>query len=320
MRPLSTERGRFHLKKKDMDDICGKKIDSVWEYRAVEPGPAAAIVGGVHGNERAGIRVIETLRRLFDDGALVPRRGAVFLALGNPRAIAAGVRAEGEDLNRCFTGAVLAGEGGAYAHRRARELAEAFKDVRFGIDIHGTNTPSRPFLVIQGAARAGEEVMLRCLSASMVLRDPRLVFAGEPSTLDELFSRDDGLGVCYETGAAGDESGAGRIVSEVIGALRAGGWLSGPASAGGGPLKDEYVLKEAIVMAPAGFRFAPGVGDENFQPVGKGRLIGFHGEAPLVAGEDGLLVFPKPERFRAVGQPVGYLAVPSVLPGRYGPA
>lgn len=284
--------------------------ESVWAYRAAEPGPAAAIVGGVHGNERAGIRVVDALKRLFDAGMLVPRRGTVYLALGNPQAVAAGTRAVGEDLNRCFTDAVLAGAGDAYAHRRARDLAAAFRGVRFGIDIHGTNTPSQPFLVIQGAARAQDAGILGCLSADLVLRDPGLVFAGQPATLDELFSRDGGLGICYETGAAGDESNVDRTVGEVADALRLGGWLDGGLRKGMHPPKREYVLKEAVIMTAAGFRFAEGVGDENFQPVRKGVLIGHHGAAPFRAGEDALLVFPKPEGLRTVGQPVGYLAVP----------
>lgn len=280
----------------------------VWEYRAAEPGPAAAVVGGVHGNERAGIRVIKTLKRLFDDGTLVLRKGSVFLALGNPQAIASGIRAAGEDLNRCFTDAILAGAGGAYAHRRARELAGAFRDVRFGIDIHGTNTPSRPFLVIQGAARPEDDGAIGCLSAEMILRDPGLVFAGERSTLDELFSREGGLGICYETGAAGDDSNSARVVDEVVEVLRAGGWIGGAPRTAANPPKAEFILREPIVLTRAGFRFAPGMGDENFQPLRKGVVVGYRGAEPVVAGEDSLLVFPKAEDYRALGQPVAYLA------------
>ncbi|HSD12049.1 MAG TPA: succinylglutamate desuccinylase/aspartoacylase family protein, partial [Patescibacteria group bacterium] len=264
--------------------------EAVWAYWAAEPGPAAAVVGGVHGNELAGIRVIERLKRQFDAGALAPVRGTVLLAVGNPRAVAAGVRAEGEDLNRCFTDAVLAGEGGAYAHLRARELAAVFGGVSLGIDIHGTNTPSRPFVVIQRGVRPGDEAVLGRLSAGLVLRDPRMVFAGEPSTLDELFARSGGLGICYETGASGDDTVAGRIVAEIVAALSAGGWLPPVDPPQYRLPKAEYVLAEKILLTEAGFRFADGVGDVNFQPLAAGSRVGCHGTTPLVAPSDCLLV------------------------------
>ncbi len=283
--------------------------EAVWTYRAAEPGPAAAVVGGVHGNERAGILAVERLKSRFDDGGLVPKRGSVILALGNPPAIAAGVRAEGEDLNRCFTAAVLGGAGEAYAHRRARELATAFRDVRFGIDVHGTNTPSRPFLVIQGHPRTQDGPFLERLSADLVLRDPRMVFAGEPATLDELFSRDGGLGICYETGAADDVSSVDRVTEEIVAVLETGGWLERGEARVPHPSKAEYVLAERIDLTPAGFRFAEGVGDRNFQALPEGSVLGYRGDVPVVVRTDSLLVFPKPERLREVGRPVGYLAV-----------
>lgn len=140
-----------------------------------------------------------------------------------------------------------------------------------------------------------------------------MVFAGEPSTIDELFAHSGGLGICYETGAAGDDAVAGRIAVEIVAALAAGGWLPAGDSPQDLPPKDEYVLAEKIVLTEAGFRFANGVGDVNFQPLAAGSSVGRHGLTPLVAPADCLLVFPKPERFRTLGQSVGYLAVPAAM-------
>lgn len=48
------------------------------------PGPTAAIVGGMHGNELAGIDTVKAIAEMFGSGGRRLRRGRLLLALGNP--------------------------------------------------------------------------------------------------------------------------------------------------------------------------------------------------------------------------------------------
>lgn len=282
--------------------------ETITLFAADEPGPTAGIVGGVHGNELAGIEAVLTLRTMLKKGDLTVQKGRLFLALGNPRAIAAGTRYSETDLNRCFTSAALSSTGGSYEHGRARELAHALEDVTLGIDIHGTNTPTEPFLVIQRAKRSDNDATTQFLSPEIILRDPYMIFAGEPATLDEYFARNGGFGICYETGAAGDRAVVNRVVAELVDVLTAGGWFRGTARPPSSLPKKEYLLRESIVLGKDGFRFTPGVGEKNFQVLRAGDLIGHHGTTPLHATADSVLLFPKSKNLQMPGHPVGYLA------------
>ena len=83
-----------------------KKIlmDSVPDVTTHGPGtPVVAIVGGIHGDEPSGVRAVERLRRAIGRGEFDLQRG-IALVVGNPPAVAAGVRYLDSDLNRSFPG------------------------------------------------------------------------------------------------------------------------------------------------------------------------------------------------------------------------
>lgn len=284
--------------------------EMVWRVDGYAPGPTLAIVGGVHGNERTGIEVVQNLRDRFEARKLGLEEGHLFLVLGNPRAIKKNTRGseDGADLNRCFTPAVLAGEGASYEEQRARELAHLLQHTLAGIDLHATNKPSEPFLVSQHMRSLGEGIV-RCLSAKLILTDPNWIFAGNPVTLDEYFNRDGNIGICYETGLAENTSGVKRIQEEMLQIIQKYWRLKGrrPRKS---PTNQQtsFELVEAIKLTGAGFRFGKGLGTHNFQHVTKNQVIGYHGETPHLCQANGVIVFPKPTSLWRVGSPVGYLA------------
>ncbi len=285
--------------------------EQVFMISAERPGPTVAIVGGVHGNEKTGIAVVSELLAEARRGELRLKLGRLLLAFGNPHAIERGTRGsiEGADLNRSFRQAVLDGEGTSYEEERARDLACAFDAVTIGVDIHATNKPSEPFLCAQRIVSAEHRDLCAVFCVERVLLDPAMVFAGETVTLDEYFARQGRIGICYETGQASDLARVQIVKNEVRELLRRVRMIDGFSQQSHGSRSQIfYALSHAITLTSAGFIYAPGMGNENFQPFEAGMLIGHHGSEPFVAAYAGVIVFPKIASLWSLGQPVGYLA------------
>lgn len=97
----------------------------IGRVRGDAPGPLLLCIGGLHGNEPAGVRALETMV-----ATIAARRGCVkgdFIAVaGNLPALGAGRRFIAYDLNRAWTPARVAeARSRAVAGARSRSVAEA---------------------------------------------------------------------------------------------------------------------------------------------------------------------------------------------------
>lgn len=131
------------------------------QLRGEASGPTLIAIGGVHGNEPAGVAAITSvLRRLRERG--VPLRGDVLGLIGNVRALAARRRYLARDLNRLWKPTYLAAvappdpwsmpttDGAELAElgELSGELDRAIESARgpvFAIDLHTTSAPGIPF-------------------------------------------------------------------------------------------------------------------------------------------------------------------------------
>lgn len=286
--------------------------DQVWCISSNAPGPTIGFVGGTHGNEAAGIAVVQRFHKAFRMGDLTLTRGTLMLAFGNPEAIALNQRstAPGRDLNRCFRQSVLqTPPDDTFESQRAYELAHALKQVEIGIDLHATNLPSTPFLVVQELRDGPVAEALRFLDANILLTDPHWVFAGEPNTLDEFFNRESGrIGICYETGFAEDVSRVIEIEQELLDLLRHFAVIEGVPRVRPLPPKARHELVAALIPKHDGFVFADEETLANFRTVSAGSVIGYDENTPVIASHSGVLVFPKAKHLRFPDKPVGYIA------------
>ncbi|HET7500260.1 MAG TPA: succinylglutamate desuccinylase/aspartoacylase family protein [Kofleriaceae bacterium] len=150
-----------------------------------EPGPTLIVIGGMHGNEPAGIVAARTAIAALDRAAI---RGDIVALVGNLRACAAGRRHLGRDLNRMWTDeqiaaarAAVAGPepaaDGAPERREVRDVRDAREapevpevhelvelagaiDAAIGrargpvyvLDLHTTSAPGFPFAVVGSTA------------------------------------------------------------------------------------------------------------------------------------------------------------------------
>lgn len=158
--------------------------------------PEVAVVGGIHGDEPAGVRAVEHVR-----SADLEFNGSVTLVIANEEALDRGVRYVEEDLNRAFprqgTDPAAHSFGDTHEGRLAERLYDLLAD-KLTLAVHSTQSHPEPFAVVVDPDTRRLEVCASLPVASVVdsskLSEGRLLEA-RPT-------------VEIEAGAQGSESAA----------------------------------------------------------------------------------------------------------------
>lgn len=132
--------------------------------RAVRPGPTLICFGGIHGNEPAGVKALESVFAALHPGPSSLSRGCFAGIRGNLPALAAGVRYLEEDLNRLWTPESIQGilsKNEADKSIEEKELTAIYELIArllreeqppfYFIDLHTTSSPTLPFITINDA-------------------------------------------------------------------------------------------------------------------------------------------------------------------------
>lgn len=271
-------------------------VEQVWYRDSDVPGPTALILGGVHGDERAGV---ELVRNLISGEFEVPlERGRLIVALGNLAAIEAGVRFVDTNLNREFkTPTDLALEeqdaNPSYEFSRAQALIPVLDEAGAALDLHGFRAlDGKPFIITE---ERGFPVA-RALGAGIISSGWSSI---EPGGTDGYMDSQGKIGLCYELSPLADvangvprgERGVLRFL-EHIGVNESSGKLEPQTE----PM---FVHATNAVLARPGFAWGPNYPYASFQPLEAGELVAHNGPSPeddVVAGKDQVIIFPSTDR------------------------
>ena len=105
----------------------------VFVKKGKKPGKTVAIFGGIHGNEKVGVKMLDILRK-----KLKVKAGTVYLVYGNPQAIKQNKRFIEKNLNRCFR---KDNQGKTIEDERARELMDVLDKCDALLDLHSFTNP-----------------------------------------------------------------------------------------------------------------------------------------------------------------------------------
>ena len=303
-----------------------------WHLVGTQPGPCVVILGGTHGDERAGIEVIHQLRSLFDlhtrPAGTYPMpgiAGELFLILGNPEAIRLRQRAASgqRDLNRSFIHAELnkpATPEDSPDLIRARELAPILSSAGYLFDLHATSSDSPPFVVC-GSVTPIHRTLIPLLPVAFVLTDPSDVLAKDEGlatrgTTDAYVEAHGGTALGYETGKENDISRVDAVTDDVIRLLQKIGTISSsypqPRLRRITPCpslhQQMYALTHSVQARATEFHFHP-MFREGWKTVSRDQEIGRYEDGTIeLAPADGMIVFPKAEAKIRPGGNLYYLA------------
>jgi len=287
-------------------------------------GPSVVIVGGLHGNEPAGVtagrEVAAALRGM-------PLRGRVVFLSGNRQASAAGLRFVRRDLDRGWTEAsltrlcALPTSALGDEDQEQRELADTIYEIertRRGrlvvVDLHTSSGQSAPFVCF------GDTLLNRRLARSL----PVTAILGLEEVVDGAMAgywTDRGhVGIALEAGQHRDPLAVGRHVSALWLFLVAAGTLRpsdvplfaqhrARLASGSAGCPAVVEVRHRHVSSPGdGFEMAAGFA--SFTPVTLGQVVARDASGPICAPESGLMLRP---RYQGQGDD-GYFLVREVRP------
>ena len=311
--------------------------------RGGESGPALICIGGIHGNEPAGVLALE--RVVHDLRALEPGMKGDFVALaGNRAALARGSRFLDADLNRLWTGRRIRDlERGDRAWtptaREESELEELFQAYRSAVDAARGPAFTLDLHTTSGGDDAFSTVEDRPESRAFALRLPVPMVLGLARQLAGTFvgfaTARGHTAIGFEGGQHVDPESVERIESALWIAIAATGLL--PESriprleeararlmrgTNGYPRIMELRYRHPI-REEDGFRMRPGL--RNFQPIEKGDVLGRDCGGEVRTPETGRLLMPLYQRqgeegfFVVRSRHPSWFDVPGSRPGIFPP-
>ncbi|NOT30165.1 MAG: hypothetical protein HOP15_06940 [Planctomycetes bacterium] len=268
---------------------CLPRVLGVHPARGEARGTLLFVVGGVHGNEPAGVRAI---RRVFAEierlGLSV--QGRVVGLIGNARALAQGQRYLAEDFNRLWTDERIEALSDAAEPVRDPEsleqiaLLEAFQEHLAGkwervvlLDLHSTSAGGAPFTIISDT--------LQNRPFAFALPVPVLLGLEEriEGTLLSWFADLGHVAVCLEGGQNELPSTVEHHTAALWLTLVFAGLLRAEDVPGFGALRARLENSARNLPAvvelryrygiPAGAQFEMNPGFQNFQPVRRGEVL-----------------------------------------------
>lgn len=270
-------------------------IPYAWVKQGKELGPTVTILGGVHGNETAGITVIQKLLQQQ------VKAGKLQLAVGNPEAVIAGKRYIDKDMNRCF-GHPIAGVSDSV---RAQMLKGLLANTDLLLDIHSTIKPSVPFMVIPTVGNLDHpyiDAVKKLGIATVVSGKGMLPPSGEPIYTDSFVEASAGVGVTVEAGWIEDPTTL-QIQEGVMKALVHLGVLDESAfesdQNNAEPTFEKWDAYWNVLSEP-GFTFTQDW--NNFQKMSAGTTFATTLAGDLQVPEDSIILFPKPNHLLVQGQ------------------
>ncbi len=256
------------------------KISRVIKKTGKKPGKTIAILGGVHGDERAGIMTIEHLEK-----TLTVEAGTVYLIHANEEAIAQGERFLQQNLNRLFirTEALAT----CYEEARAQELMDILDKCDALLDLHSYNEPSGeaiPFAICEQD----------CTEAVKNF-DVEIVVSGfdtiEKGGSDGYMYNKGTIGICVELGAIeSPEEFLALGIDTAYQFMQYFGCVSNKVTPNA--TKQTRMCADSIYKRrDEDFAFTKEY--KTFDSISEGEVVAIDGSADVTAQDDGFILFPR---------------------------
>lgn len=290
------------------EEICGPGEHIIGEVIGAEDGPTLIIVGGVHGNEPAGVLAAKNVLSHLTAFRTKMKGRVIFLA-GNTRALVRDARYINEDLNRHWNNAnVYANSpdsiyfGVSNEDTEQNELLKIFqeifsnvKDEVYVLDLHSTSADGVPFVTL------GDTLRNRAFAKNF----PTTIVLGIEEQLEgTMLEYLNNLGA-VTLGFEGGQHQAAVTVENHEAVIWIALTATGCLSEGCIPHFERY--KETLKQISGGTRFVEvryrhalqsvdefrmHSGYKNFQPIKRGEILAYDKKGKVRAKEAGLILMP----------------------------
>ena len=243
-------------------------------------GKTVAIFGGIHGNEKVGVKMIDILRKKLEVQA-----GTVCLVYGNPKAIKQNKRFIEKNLNRCFK---KGNKGETLEDKRAMELMKILDECDALLDLHAfPNSQGEPFAICeQEAFDIAEKFNVPVISSGWGKT--------EPGATEGYMYNNGKIGIGIECGSdrVGNRTESlerAKFVTDIF--LKYFGCINGKIIIDNASKKYVKVFK-AIIRKSKNFKFSRNY--KNFDSLKEGEIFAIENRKKFIAKKDECIVLPTP--------------------------
>ncbi|MDX1409250.1 MAG: succinylglutamate desuccinylase/aspartoacylase family protein, partial [Saprospiraceae bacterium] len=289
----------------------------IGRHEGVRPGPLLICVGGMHGNEPAGVAAVDLLLKMLEVEPITNPdfvfRGTMVGIRGNLHALRLGQRYIKKDLNRSLTreyvNHVLEQDPDTLqnedweiyhlVHQVRSEIATYQPDKIVVLDLHTTTAFGGIFTL---ASRDEESIRIGIEMHAPVITGFERDITG--TTMGYFAPRNfdrDIVTVVFESGQHYERLSVNRAIAAIINCMRTIGCVRAEDVEN----RHDYLLREYAQHLPKvaelvdryqvdtsqTFNMLPDF--KNFQPVQKGQTLAYSNGTPVRASKDGLLLMPK---------------------------
>lgn len=186
----------------DYNNLKFLKKENIFKFSSKKDGNKICILGGVHGDEIAGIDAIKTIVKNFQID-----NGEVYFILCNDKAIKKGKRFVEENLNRCFIKNKISTN--SYEEKLANELKQIISQFDICLDIHNsTSKNTEPFIICEDNAYD----LIDSINIQKVVSNFDSL---EPGGTDYFMNSINKIGICVECGYLTDQNSI-KLAEEII--------------------------------------------------------------------------------------------------------
>ncbi|MEW6617320.1 MAG: succinylglutamate desuccinylase/aspartoacylase family protein [Patescibacteria group bacterium] len=248
-----------------------------------KPGNTVTIMGGVHGDEICGVQAVEKAIE-----SLSIERGRVYFILANLEAIERGVRQVDVNMNRVFRPfeELSEQEKSSYELKRAKAIMPFLNESVALLDVHSSmSKESTPFIICEPHSFHIAQMLpfpIRSHGWDYIERGGTDYFVNN--------NPHKGNGICVECGYHQDPEAPKRAYDSIITFLKIMDIISGKEE-----LKETKNQREiyASYIYKTKRNFTIDREFSDFEPVMKGKFLGYDGQTPVFAPFDGVIIFAR---------------------------
>lgn len=263
------------------------RTEGVSIYDTGIPGPTVGIIGGVHGNERAGMTIV---RRIKLKGYGI-HLGKLILIEGNPCAIKEKVRFTETNLNRKFRKLneieSKMGDDLPYETVRAQELLPFLDECEALLDLHEHYSPELGSFII--CEKPSYDVARR-IGAPIISSGWSTAEAGGT---DGYMAKNNKPGICFELGYLKNTEKNVKLGLKVVNRFLSAYGMIKPESRPLFPEKKTKYVQALYSHIRRDKQFKLSRQFKSFESLSEGELIAQDGNKKVFAGKDEIIIFPR---------------------------
>ena len=184
------------------DNLFFLKKENIFNFSTNNKGKKILILGGVHGDEIAGIKAIENIIK-----KLIIDNGEIYFIICNDKAIKKKERFIEENLNRCFLKNKVSTN--SYEENLANELKPIMSQFDICLDIHNsTSKDTEPFIICEANAYP----LINSINVKKVVSNFDKL---EPGGTDYFMNSINKIGICIECGYLDDKNSV-QVAENII--------------------------------------------------------------------------------------------------------